>query len=45
MVSHPHDIEDGGVELLLESWGGESVYFWQQDPDLHRSSGASAGRV
>lgn len=34
MVSHPHDIEDGGVELLLESWGGEAVYFWQQDPDL-----------
>jgi hypothetical protein len=34
MVSHPVDIEDGGVELLLESWGGESAYFWQRDPDL-----------
>lgn len=34
MVPHPRDIEDGGVELLLESWGGEAVYFWQQDPDL-----------
>jgi hypothetical protein len=34
MVSHPVDIEDGGVELLLESWGGEAAYFWQQDPSL-----------
>lgn len=34
MVSHPRDIEDSGVELLLESWGGEAVYFWQRDPDL-----------
>jgi hypothetical protein len=34
MVSHPHQIDDGGVELLLESWGGEGVYFWQRDPDL-----------
>lgn len=34
MVSHPIDIEDGGVELLLESWGGEGAYFWQKDPDL-----------
>lgn len=34
MVSHPADIEDGGVELLLESWGGESAYFWQRDPAL-----------
>ncbi|MDC7812380.1 hypothetical protein PQS32_19765 [Sphingomonas koreensis] len=36
MVSHPVDIEDGGVELLLESWGGESAYFWQRDPELQR---------
>ena len=34
MVSHPIKIEDGGVELLLESWGGEAAYFWQQDPNL-----------
>lgn len=34
MVSHPVDIDDSGVELLLESWGGESAYFWQRDPEL-----------
>ena len=34
MVSHPHEIEDGGVQLLLESWGGEAAYFWQRDPEL-----------
>lgn len=34
MVSHPVDVEDGGVELLLESWGGESAYFWQRDAAL-----------
>lgn len=34
MVSHPLDVEDGGVELLLESWGGESAYFWQRDLEL-----------
>ena len=34
MVSHPVTVEDGGVELLLESWGGESAYFWQRDPKL-----------
>lgn len=34
MVSHPVTPDDGGVELLLESWGGEAVYFWQQDRDL-----------
>lgn len=34
MVSHPVEIDDGGVELLLESWGGESAYFWQRDPEL-----------
>lgn len=36
MVSHPVEIEDGGVELLLERWGGESAYFWQRDPDLQK---------
>lgn len=34
MVSHPLPIDDGGVELLLESWGGEAIYFWQRDQDL-----------
>lgn len=34
MVSHPVDVEDGGVKLLLQSWGGESAYFWQRDPTL-----------
>lgn len=34
MVSHPYKVSDSGVELLLESWGGEAVYFWQRDPRL-----------
>jgi hypothetical protein len=34
MTSHPRDIEDGDVKLLLESWGGEAVHFWQRDPGL-----------
>lgn len=34
MTSHPVDIEDGGVELLLKSWGGEATYFWQQNAAL-----------
>ena len=34
MVSHPLEIEDSGVELLLESWGGEAAYFWQRDAVL-----------
>jgi hypothetical protein len=34
MVSHPVEIDNGGVKLLLESWGGESAYFWQQDAAL-----------
>ena len=36
MVSHPHAVDDGGVELLVESWGGESIYFWQRDPQLQQ---------
>lgn len=34
MVSHPRQTEDGGVKLLLESWGGEAIYFWQRESDL-----------
>lgn len=33
MVSHPQEISDGGVELLLGNWGGEGVYFWLSEPD------------
>lgn len=33
-VSYPHSVDDGGVELLVESWGGEAAYFWQQDESL-----------
>ena len=42
MVSHPYAINDGGVELLLQHWGGEGVYFWLTDPahiDLVQSIG------
>lgn len=31
MVSHPYATSDGGVELLLQHWGGEGVYFWLKD--------------
>lgn len=34
MTSHPTDVEDGGVELLLGNWGGEAAYFWLRDPEL-----------
>ena len=34
MVSQPAEVEDGGVNLLLQSWGGEAAYFWQRDPEL-----------
>lgn len=34
MTSHPTAVDDGGVELLVESWGGEAVYFWQRDEAL-----------
>lgn len=34
MTSHPHAVDDSGVTLLLEHWGGEGVYFWQKDADL-----------
>lgn len=34
MTSHPHEIDDSGVEPLLGHWGGESAYFWLQDEHL-----------
>lgn len=36
MVSHPINVKDSGVELLLESWGGEAAYFWQRDEALQQ---------
>jgi hypothetical protein len=34
MTSHPHAVDDSGVTLLLEHWGGEGVYFWLKDAGL-----------
>lgn len=34
MTSHPISADNGLVELLLEHWGGEGVYFWLKDPKL-----------
>ena len=35
MTSHPRSTtDDSGVELLLEHWGGEGVYFWLRDEKL-----------
>jgi hypothetical protein len=34
MTSHPVSADNSGVELLLEHWGGEGVYFWLKDPQL-----------
>jgi hypothetical protein len=28
MTSRPREIDDSGVTLLLDNWGGESIYFW-----------------
>lgn len=36
MVTPPVSVDDRGVELLLRHWGGESIYFWQNDPDLKK---------
>jgi len=34
MAAIPIAQDDSLVELLLESWGGESTYFWQEDQRL-----------
>lgn len=34
MVSQPLSIEDFGIRPLVNSWGGEIVYFWQKCNDL-----------
>ncbi|WP_315716230.1 MULTISPECIES: hypothetical protein [unclassified Bradyrhizobium] len=36
MTSDPVEIDDGGVELLLANWGGESTYFWLEDERLEK---------
>jgi hypothetical protein len=43
MTSHPVEIGDGGVTLLLRNWGGESVYFWLNDAQL-KAEVASVGK-
>lgn len=37
MVSHPIEIDYCGVSRFLESWGGESAYFWQRDAELNNT--------
>ena len=34
MTSHPVSADNSGVELLLQHWGGEGVYFWLKDAQL-----------
>jgi hypothetical protein len=34
ITSHPVEIGNRGVTLLLGNWGGEAVYFWLHDPEL-----------
>ncbi|WP_315803028.1 hypothetical protein [Bradyrhizobium sp. SZCCHNS3002] len=34
MASHPHAVDDRGVEPLLRHWGGEATSFWQKDQNL-----------
>jgi predicted transcriptional regulator len=36
MTSHPVSIDDRGVNLLLNNWGGEATYFWLQDDALQK---------
>lgn len=36
MVSHPHAIDDGGVEPLVAHWGGEVASMWTKDPYCSR---------
>ena len=43
LTSLPRTIDDGGVELLLSSWGGEAVYFWQDD-EMLQAQLATLGR-
>lgn len=36
MTSNPITVDSSGVTLLLGNWGGEGVYFWQQNSDLKK---------
>ncbi|UQR61659.1 hypothetical protein LRP30_33300 [Bradyrhizobium sp. C-145] len=36
LTSDPVRIDDGGVKLLLENWGGEATYFWLEDERLEK---------
>jgi hypothetical protein len=36
MTSGPVATDDGGVELLLDNWGGEATYFWLEDKRLEK---------
>ena len=36
LTSNPIQIDDSRVTRLLENWGGESVYFWLNDPTLKK---------
>jgi hypothetical protein len=36
MTSHPIEIDDSGVTLLLNNWGGEATYFWLEDATLEK---------
>jgi hypothetical protein len=43
LTSHPVEIGDSGVTLLLANWGGEAVYFWLNDAQL-QAAVASIGK-
>jgi hypothetical protein len=43
MTSHPVEIGDGRVTLLLGNWGGEAVYAWLNDAQL-KTAVASIGK-
>jgi hypothetical protein len=43
MTSHPVEIGDGRVTLLLRNWGGEAVFAWLNDAQL-KTAVASIGK-
>jgi len=34
MIANPEPHDYDGLEGILGHWGGESAYFWQEDPDI-----------
>jgi hypothetical protein len=44
MMSHPVEIGDGRVTLLLGNWGGEAAYVWLNDAQL-KTAVASIGKT